>query len=111
MPYSIELGPLWDASSALMGFLSGGLMSAGIFAAYGIFVQSLLFLLGFLIFLDSVIPRGEDVYIATTFIFLVIGAAVSLALSILRIELLFVIAVFLLAIMVYFVRLARHLIG
>jgi hypothetical protein len=110
MPDSLETVPLLKPAAAAYGLLAGGLIGAGLFSGYGFPAQAVLFLLGFLIFLDTVIPRGRDVHIITSMLFLVFGAIASFGLSFYASGLaLFLLIIFIMAVIMYGVRAAKLL--
>ena len=61
----------------IKGMISGSLFGASIISGYGIAPQILLFVIGLLVFVESVCAPGRDTHIGTVIFFNVIGICVS----------------------------------
>lgn len=113
MERDVESVPIVGKISALKGFLSGSLMAGGLFVPYGAALQAVLFIIGFLVFLDTIIPANKGLYGVTTIFFLFIGAVIEFALAVADATYAsasaWLIVVFLLTIIIYFVRLGIKL--
>ena len=67
--------------SALKGFLSGGLISGGLFLNLNLLIQALFFIAGVIIFLESIFPRDEAFHGVTVATFLLLGAFITIGVS------------------------------
>ncbi len=75
--------PLVDWSSMLKGFISGCLMAGGLFnPAFGPGVQIILFIVGFVVFLDDVTPSGRGAYIYVSIFSLLLSAFITFFFSV-----------------------------
>jgi len=106
MERDVEYVPIIGKMSALKGFLSGSLMAGGLFVPIGAALQLIIFIIGFFVFLDTVIPVNSGLYAITSFFFLLIGAIIESALVLINIEYanLWLIVISLLTIAIYLVR-------
>jgi hypothetical protein len=109
MERQVDYVPIVGKLSALKGFLSGSLMAGGLFIPYGAALQAILFIIGFLVFLDSVIPANKGIYVITTIFFLLIGTIIEFVLAATNITAasLWFILMFLLTVVIYLVRLGK----
>lgn len=109
MERQVDYVPIVGKLSALKGFLSGSLMAGGLFVPYGAVLQAILFIIGFLVFLDSVIPVNRGIYVITSVFFLLTGAVIEFILAATNITAAstWVIILFLLTLVIHFVRLGK----
>ncbi len=86
-------------------------MAGGLFVPYGAALQVILFIIGFLVFLDSVIPANRGIYVITSVFFLLIGAIIEFALAVADATYAsanaWLIIIFLLTVVIYLVRLGK----
>ncbi|UCD07195.1 MAG: hypothetical protein JSW41_05215, partial [Candidatus Aenigmatarchaeota archaeon] len=59
MERDIDYVPIVGKISALKGFFSGIIMAGGLFVPYGLALQVVLFIIGFAVFLDTIIPANR----------------------------------------------------
>ncbi len=102
----IETEPISNFRSVVMGFFSGTFMGAGIFASYGAMLQFVLFVIGFLIVVDTVFPSGRRMYGLTTVFFLLLGSIVFLTMNIADVSLAaaYMFVIFILTVIAYIIR-------
>lgn len=99
--------PILESKSLLKGFLSGSLMGIGLFNPYGFAAQLILFIIGFVIFLDTVIPAGEAMYAVTATFAAIFGGFISLLSAIFEGVIFYLVLVLILTILVYLYRLRK----
>ena len=102
-----EFGPLTDLRSIIKGVVSGSLVIGSILNELGFAVQAVLFVIGIIVFLDSIIPFGKEAYILTTVIFVVIGGLLSLVLSLTGLGVYWILIAVILGVAVYLQRALR----
>ncbi len=96
-----EFAALTDIRSVLKGLVSGSLIIGSILNDLGFAVQAVLFIIGLLIFLDSIMPFGREAFVVTTVIFAVIGGFLSLLLSLMGSGVYWIAVAVVLAVVVY----------
>jgi membrane protein implicated in regulation of membrane protease activity len=101
MAKDIEFPPLVHWKSLLKGVLGGSLFVGGLANNYGLVIQAILVIFGFIIILDGVMVTGKGVFIVICLLFAVIAGAVTLVLSATGFGTPYLIAVFIIAILVY----------
>jgi|GEM_PF-2281563 len=101
MARDIEFPPLIHWRSLLKGILGGSLFVGGLANNYGLIIQAILVLFGFIILLDGVMVTGKGVFIVICLLFAVIAGAVTLVLSATGFGTLYLIVVFILSVLLY----------
>lgn len=93
--------PLFQWDCVLKGFLSGSLIVGSLVNPYGFSLQSILFLTGFLVFLDGIIYVEKDASVGITILTLIIGGLTAGILTILGLSLMYMILIFLITLIYY----------
>jgi hypothetical protein len=73
--------PITDWKLTLKGFLSGSILASSVimtFKGYDLFLYLFLFVLGFCMFIDSIIPYGRNPSIGSSVVAALIGAVISI---------------------------------
>ncbi len=102
-----EFAALTDMRSVLKGLVSGSFLIGSILNDLGFAVQAALFIIGLLIFLDSIMPFGREAFVLTTVIFAIIGGLVSLVSSLTGGGVYWIIVAVILTVAVYVERLSE----
>lgn len=108
MTYEIQQHPLIQWMPVLKGIVAGSLVVNGILLPSGIIIQLFLVMIGFCIFIDAVIPKGDMSIVATVFSF-ILGGVGSVILIASGFGLLWLAAVSVLAIALYMFSLKSKL--
>ena len=102
MAKDIEFPPLVHWRRLLKGVLGGSLLVGGLVnPGYGLIIQAILIIFGFIIIVDGVMVTGKGVFIVICLLFALIAGAVTLVLSVAGIGTLYLVAAFILAIILY----------
>jgi hypothetical protein len=102
MAREIAYPPLVHWRSLLKGVLGGSLLVGGLAnPGYGLIIQAVLILFGFIILVDGVMVTGKGVFIVICLLFAVIAGAVTLVLSVTGLGTPYLIMAFILAIILY----------
>jgi hypothetical protein len=101
MAKDIEFPPLVHWKSLLKGVLGGSLFVGGLANNYGLGIQAILVLFGFIILLEGVMVTGKGVFIVICLLFAVIAGAVTLVLSMTFLGTPYLIVVFILSVLLY----------
>ena len=79
MTVEVEKRPLGSPASFLKGFLGGSLISSGIFSiSFGLGIQAVIFIIGLLIVIDTIISKTEEIYPMSMFLGSVVGFFIAL---------------------------------
>lgn len=106
----VEDRPLGSWKSLFKGILGGSLISSGIFfLEFGIATQIALFIIGFLITLDSVISKTEEIYPLSVVLGFIFGFFVALFAVIGQVAFHYTMVIFILAVLLYLARLVIRL--
>ncbi len=106
----VEDRPLGSWISLLKGILGGSLISSGIFSpSFGTGAQIIVFIIGLLIVIDSVISKTEEIYPLSMFLGSVAGFFIALFCAIGGATLHYTVLIFILAALVYLGKLVRKL--
>ncbi|RLJ10192.1 MAG: hypothetical protein DRP15_00850 [Candidatus Aenigmatarchaeota archaeon] len=82
MPRELEHNPsIIHPKSILKGFASGSLIVFSLVSGDNPLVQFILFIAGLVILLDSIIFRGEDIYIITSLVSCIFGFIITFVMS------------------------------
>ncbi|MCX6814819.1 MAG: hypothetical protein NTY20_04190 [Candidatus Aenigmarchaeota archaeon] len=101
MAREITYPPLVHWKSLLKGVLGGSLFVGGLANNFGLAIQAILILFGFIILLDGVMVTGKGVFIVVCLIFAIIAGAITLVLSATGLGTPYLIVVFIIAILLY----------
>jgi len=101
MARDIEFPPLVHWRSLLKGILGGSLFVGGLANNYGLAIQAILVLFGFITLLDGVMVTGKGVFIVICLLFAVIAGAFTLVLSAAGLVTPYLIAVFIISVLLY----------
>jgi len=102
MAREITYPPLINWRSLLKGILGGSLFVGGLANNYGLIIQAILVIFGFIILLEGVMVTGkEGVFIVICMLFAVIAGAVTLVLSATGLGTAYLIVVFILSVLLY----------
>jgi len=101
MAKDIEFPPLVHWRSLLKGILGGSLFVGGLANNYGLIIQAILVIFGFIILLDGVMVTGKGVFIVICLLFAIIAGAVTLVLSATGLGTAYLIVVFILSVLLY----------
>jgi len=77
MREEIQNPPIMSFLTAIKGFISGGLMGLAAFTAWDPVGRTVLFVLGFIVLVDSVMPVDRKLYVITSIFFLIIGGLLA----------------------------------
>ncbi|RLB32406.1 MAG: hypothetical protein DRH12_19535 [Deltaproteobacteria bacterium] len=94
MTKEMEYPPLIDWSSSIKGFLSGSLMVGGVVNDYGTIIQIVIFITGFLLFLDIFLTVGKELYVVVIIMSMFSGGMLTLFLSLTGYSLFYMVMVF-----------------
>lgn len=104
--------PLLSLLGALKGFLGGGLMALAAFTQWDPVGRALLFVIGFIIFVDAVMPFDRGLYAVTSVFFLIIGALIGFFTGLAGSGFAYLILLLLIAVVVYLDKIRRmHQLG
>ncbi len=77
MADEIRNPPIVNLLSAVKGFLGGGLMTLAVFTPWDAVGRIILFFIGFIIFVDAVMPVDRSLYAVTSVFSLIIGGIIG----------------------------------
>lgn len=69
--------PIVSFSSAIKGLLAGGILALSLFSDFYILARILIFVIGFVVFVDSCMPVDRGLYAITTVFFLVVSGFIG----------------------------------
>lgn len=102
MAREIEFPPLVHWKSLLKGILGGSLLVGGLANNYGLIIQAILVLFGFIILVDGVMVTGKGVFIVECLLFALIAGVFTLVLSATGFGTPYLILVFIISVLLYF---------
>jgi len=106
----VEKRPIGSLGSFFKGILGGSLMGLGIFSlSFGAAVQAIIFLIGLLIVLDTVISKTEEIYPMSMFLGSAIGFFIGLFSAINGVSLHYSVLIIILSGLLYLGKLFRKL--
>jgi hypothetical protein len=106
----VEKRPIGSLDSFLRGILGGSLVGSGIFSlSFGAGAQAVIFIIGLVIVIDTIISKTEEIYPMSMFLGSVIGFFIALFAVIAEVSLYYTALIFILAVIVYLGRLFRRL--
>ena len=106
----VEKRPIGSLGSFFKGILGGSLIGLGIFSlSFGAAVQAIIFLIGLLIVLDTVISKTEEIYPMSMFLGSAIGFFIGLFSAITGVSLYYTVLIIILSGLLYLGRLFRKL--
>ena len=101
----VEKRPIGSWGSFFKGILGGSLISSGIFSEFGSGIQIIIFIIGLLIVIDTIISKTEEIYPMSMFFGAVAGFFIALFCVIGKITLHYTALIFIFAVLVYIGRL------
>jgi hypothetical protein len=101
--------PMTSWKSALKGFVAGSLFVLSALNAWGFPFQALLFVVAFLVMIDSLVPYGAQPYIVTSVVAIFAGGIVSLIASITGNGIAYLVIIFIIGVIIYIDRLYHYL--
>ena len=99
--------PLMNALSAVKGFLAGGFMALAVFTPWDPIGRVVLFIIGFIMFVDAVMPVDRSLYAVTSVLFLIIGGLIGFFTAVAGSGLAYLIVIIIVAIVVYIDKIRR----
>ena len=90
-----------NAVFAAKGFVSGGLLSLAVFSLFDPIIRIIMFIIGFIVFVDSVMPRESKFYAVTVVFFLVISGLIGFFSTITGMDMVYMVVVLVMLIIVY----------
>jgi|GEM_PF-2229542 len=99
--------PIISFLSAIKGFLGGGFMALAAFTPWDPVGRTVLFLIGFITFVDSVMPVDRKLYAATTVFFFIIGGLAGFFTAISGSGIAYLILLLVIAVIVYIDKIRR----
>lgn len=107
MREDIEHPPIMNAISGVKGFMAGGLMSLSLFTPWDIGGRIFLFIVGFIIFIDAVMPVDRKLYAVTSAFFFLVGGLIGLFTGISGSGVSFLALIILISVLVYLDKIRR----
>jgi uncharacterized membrane protein YdjX (TVP38/TMEM64 family) len=95
-------GELFNAVNAVKGVISGSVLFMSIVIPFGILPQFILFVFGFAVFLNATLLYDEDIHVFSTFIGMAVGIMVTIYMTMIHQELMWLFLMFVLTVLVYF---------
>lgn len=99
--------PMMNLISAIKGFLAGGFMSLAIFTEWDPVARVLLFIIGFIMFVDAVMPVDRGLYAVTSVFFLIIGGLMGFFTGISGSGFAFLVILLIIAVVIYLDKIRR----
>jgi len=99
--------PIISLLSAIKGFLGGGFMALAIFTDWDPVGRTVLFVIGLIAVLDSVMPVDRKLYAATTMFFLIVGGLMGFFTALSGSGLAYLVLLLAVAIVVYLDKIRR----
>jgi hypothetical protein len=99
--------PLLNLISAIKGFLAGGFMSLAVFTEWDPVARVLLFVIGFFMFVDAVMPVDRGLYAVTSVFFLIVGGLIGFFTAVAGSGLAYLVLMLIAAVVIYLDKLRR----
>ena len=109
MVREIEYMPILNFRSAIKGFIAGSMFALSVFNDWTLAGQAGVFILGFLILLDTFIPYGRQPYIVSSVVAAIIGIILGLVFSFWQLGSSYLVFIFIIGALVYIDRLVQRL--
>jgi len=107
MREEVKNPPLMSIRVAAKGFIGGGFMGFAVFAPWDAISRIVLFVIGVIVFLDSLMPSDRVMYVVTSVFSMIVGGLISFFSEISGMEIAYLAVVLIVAALVYMDKIRR----
>jgi hypothetical protein len=107
MREDVQNPPIINLYSAIKGFLSGGFMALSVFTPWDPVARIILIIIGFIIFVDAVMPVDRALYAVTSAFFFIIGGLLGFFTGVAGSGFVFFVLIIIIAVVVYLDKIRR----